>query len=174
MDEPIQDQYFDWLCAKALPAYSKNYSGLMQILYRTEFVWLVPGDRNRVEDGVELRDYFLREAFIKKDPESIWYNEPCSIFEALLAFSGRAEFQTDIPVRDWFWTFMSNLELDEYRRVSSEDVSVIEEILYIFVWRTYNETGNGGLFPLDRHEEDQRKVEIWYQFCVWVDEKGLI
>jgi hypothetical protein len=172
MGEPIEAEYFDWLCAKALPAYSQNYSGLMQILYRTEFVWLVPGDRNRLEDGVELREYFLREAFMKKDP--VWFDEPCSLLEVLIAFAKRAEFQTDIPIRDWFWTFLGNLELDEYRRVSTDNVSIIEEILYIFIWRTYNSTGYGGLFPLDHPKEDQRKVEIWYQFCAWVDEKELI
>jgi hypothetical protein len=174
MGEPIQDEYFGWLCAKALPAYSQNYVDLMRILYRTEFVWLISGDRNRVEDGVELRDYFLREAFMKKDPESDWFNEPCSVLEVLIAFAKRAEFQTDIPVRDWFWTFLANLDLDEYRRVSSEDLPLIEEILYIFIWRTYNASGYGGLFPLDNPEEDQRKVEIWYQFCAWVDEKELV
>lgn len=172
MSEPIQEEYFDWLCAKVVSPYIQNYWDLMQILFRTEFVWVVPGDRNRAEDGKELREYFLNETGWDKD--SLWYSEPISVFEVLIAFAGRASFQTDIPVNDCFWMFMANLKLDEYRQVSELDLSVIEEILYTFVWRTYGANGHGGLFPLDEPKEDQRTVEVWYQFCAWVDEKGLI
>ncbi len=172
MNEPIEEIYFDWLCSKVISPYSKNHYELMQILFQTEFIWVVPGDRNRAEDGVELREDFLRQAFIKKDAE--WFNESCSIFEALLSFAKRLSFQTDDPVREWFWIFMKNLELDEYRQVSKEDILVIEEILYNFVWRIYSPNGYGGLFPLDNPKEDQRKVEIWYEFCAWADEKDLI
>ncbi len=66
------------------------------------------------------------------------------------------------------------LKLNEYRQVSKSDALVIEEIIHNFVWRTYDSTGYGGLFPLDDPKEDQRKVEIWYEFCAWVEEKGLI
>lgn len=172
MNEPLESTYFEWLCAKVLSRYVSNYYDLMQILFRTEFVWFIPGDRNRAADGIELREYFFREAYIKRDPE--WFNEPCSVFEVFIAFAQRASFQTDIPVRDCFWLFMNNLKLDDYRQVSKADIPVIEEIIYTFIWRTYEETGCGGLFPLDDPTEDQRKVEVWYQFCAWVDEKELV
>ncbi len=155
MTEPIENEYFNWLFAKVVLPYSQNYYGLLQILYRTEFVWIVSGDRNRKEDGLELREYFLTEAFMKKDLE--WFNEPCSLLEVFVAFAKKAEFQTDIPARDWFSTFLENLGLDRYIRVSKEDIPNIEEVLYSFVWRTYNSTGDGGLFPLDNPEERSKE-----------------
>lgn len=172
MSEPIEEAYFNWLCAKVKPFHNKNHYELLRILYSTEFVWTVAGDRNRQEDGIELRQYFLNETHYAKDP--VWFNELCSVFEMFISFANRASFQTDAPVKDWFWIFMTNLRLNEYRQVSARDASIIEEILYTFVWRTYEPNGDGGLFPLDEPKEDQRDVEIWYQFCAYVDENDLI
>lgn len=172
MSEPIEAEYFNWLCAKVISPGTVNYYDLIKILYQTEFVWVVPGDRNRREDGLELRQYFLNESNLDKD--STWYNDLCSVLEVLISFAQRASFQTDTPVQEWFWIFMDNLGLSEFRHVSDSDLLVIEEILYNFVWRTYKPDGYGGLFPLDRTEEDQTQIEIWYQFCAWVDEKELI
>jgi hypothetical protein len=172
MDEPIEEAYFNWLCAKVLSPYINNYHDLMRILHRTEFVWFVPGDRNRKEDGVELREHFLNET--RFEGSSDWRNELCSVLEVLIAFANRASFQIDIPPSDCFWLFMENLNLKEYRQIAPTELSIIEEILYDFIWRTYDSHGCGGLFPLDEPEEDQRDVEIWYQFCAWVDEKALI
>ncbi len=172
MSEPIEEVYFNWLCAKVTSPYINNYNDLLQILHRTEFVWFISGDRNRKEDGLELRDYFINESGYAKDP--LWYNELCSVLEVLIAFAQRANFQTDIPVSELFWVFMENLKLNEYRQVSERDLIEIDEILHTFIWRMYDENGYGGLFPLDTPHEDQKHVEIWYQFCAWVDEKQLI
>ena len=38
--------------------------------------------------------------------------------------------------------------------------------------RTYSENGKGGLFPLRKYSEDQRKVPIWYQFNAWLEENS--
>lgn len=172
MDEPIEEAYFNWLCAKVTSPYINNYYDLLRILHKTEFVWFISGDRNRKEDGLELRDYFLNESGYEKD--SLWYDELCSIFEVFIAFAQRACFQTDIPVNEWFWIFMENLKLNEYRQVSNSDLLEIDEILHTFIWRVYESNGYGGLFPLDTTCQDQRQVEIWYQFCAWLDEKELI
>lgn len=172
MTEPIEEAYFNWLCAKVLSPHINMYYDLMRILHSTEFVWSILGDRNRQEDGVELRQYFLNASEYEKDLN--WFTEPCSLLEVFISFAQRASFQTDTPVQDWFWIFMTNLCLDEYRQVSNSDLPVIEDILYSFIWRTYKPNGYGGLFPLDTTNEDQREVEIWYQFCAWVDEKELI
>ena len=171
MGEPIETEYFNWLCAKVLNRGVKSYYSLLEILYQTEFVWVVSADRHRVEDGLELRQDFFRETFTKRD--SIFENEPCSVFELLVSFANRASFQTSAPVRDWFWVFMANLQLDQFRSVSDLDRSTIEQILHTFIWRTYDPNGIGGLFPLSITHNDQRKVEIWYQFYEYLDDQGL-
>jgi len=171
MVEPIENEYFNWLCAKVLDSSTNNHYTLLGILHRTEFVWVVPADKHRAQDGIELRTYFLNETGVESDP--LWKGGPCSVLEFLIAFANRASFQTDIPVKEWFWEFMNNLKLDEFRQVSDDDVYVIEDILYTFIWRQYEPNGYGGLFPLNETRNDQRKIEVWYQFSEYVHERGL-
>lgn len=171
MEEPLEETYFNWLCAKVSLNKGPMYLDLMRILHKTEFVWIIPGDRNRAEDGQELRLNFLREAFIKRN--EAWLQDPCSILEFLIAFANRAYFQTDTSLNDWFWQFMTNLDLAEYRQVSESDMPVIEDILSTLVWRTYDPSGHGGMFPMRWPKDDQREVEIWYQFFAYLDDQGL-
>ena len=169
MTEPLEEQYFNWLCAKVRENSGPNHISLFRIMHMTEFPWTVEGDRNRAADGRELRIYFCNEAFLKRDQS--WLHEPCTIFEMLIALADKANFQTDIPAQDWFWNFMNNLNLDGFRRVTGNDEARIHEILHTFVWRLYDEYGNGGIFPLRRPRNDQRKVELWYQLFEYLDEK---
>lgn len=171
MEEPIENLYFNWLCAKVLNVTVRNYYDLMHILYTTEFVWIIEGDKNRAEDGCELREDFTRETgyFDQELNES-----PCSVFEVLLAIANRASFQTDTPVREWFWRFMRNLGLDEYRRVQDFDRPVIEDVLNMFIYRTYRSDGHGGLFPMNDTNDDQRKKELWHQLCEYLDDQRLL
>lgn len=172
MREPIEDLYFNWLCAKVLDTSTRNYYNLAHILYSTEFVWIIPFDKHRVEDGIELRDDFLRET--QTEVDVLWYEQPCSIFEVMVAFAKRASFQTDISVANWFKEFIINLRLDPFRVVSDSDVPYIHDILNTFMWRTYDPSGDGGLFPMRRTHNDQKEIEIWLQFCEYVDDRGLI
>lgn len=173
MPEPIEGAYFNWLCAKVQRDRAKHiYVDLLRILYSTEFVWALPEDKNRAEDGLELRQDFLRES--RERPNPHWFNQPCSVLEVLVAFANRASFQTDISVRDWFWEMLDNLDMGEYRQVSRSDEVHIQEKLHNFIWRTYDPSGYGGLFPMRWPRSDQRKVEIWYQFCEYLEDRGLI
>jgi hypothetical protein len=172
MREPIEHLYFNWLCAKVLPGSGSAYHKLMVILHKTEFVWVVPADRHRASEGIYLREDFLSESGLES--ELAWREEPCSMLELLIGFAKRASFQTGASVKTWFWDFMENLNLIEYRQVSKKDRLVIADILDSFIWRQYDPSGRGGLFPLDSTPNDQRNVEIWYQFAEYVLEHSLI
>jgi hypothetical protein len=173
MNEPLENLYFNWLCAKVIrlenPTPSLTYWKLLRELHNTEFVWLLTGDDNRAEDGLELRYEFVLEADIPDDP--IWRSIGCSVLEMLIAFSRRTEFMTSEPAAFWFWEFISNLGLKRMNDVNASS-DRIASTLYKFVWRQYNFNGRGGgLFPLRRPQHDQREVEIWYQFSEWIYEK---
>lgn len=175
MSEPIEESYFNWLCSKVLDRSRLSnpaYRDLLYILHKSEFVWRVLGDKNRCEDGIELRHSFLLTTRVQSDSE--WEATPCSIFEMLYAFALKAEFQTDMPAKQWFWIFITNLKLDGYQHISEDDVLDVVDILYNFVWRIYDPTGIGGIFPLFKPKYDQRYIEIWYQFCEYVEEQGLV
>lgn len=169
MSEPIEESYFNWLCAKVRDPYATIYLDLLRILHRTEFVWVLPYDENRAMDGMDLRSYFVTETGLDPDPN--WSHTPCSVLEMLLGLANQLEFLTDTPTREWFWTFMTNLKLDEYRQVSDEDLPVIEDILYAFVWRTYAYDGRGGIFPLRWPKRNQREHEIWHQLGDYLEEQ---
>lgn len=179
MTEPVESEYFDWLKELVIdynPNSDANYYDLFRILYSTEFVWdpvLAHGDHNRADDGKELRIDFLREKNMHSDEDPLWLDGPCSVFEMLIAFAKRAEFQTDMPYREWFWKFLENLDLHEYRRVSRRDLSKIEEKLETFLERKYGGNGRGGILPMRVPWRNQKEVEIWYQFFDYLQEQGI-
>lgn len=169
MSEPLEEEYFNWLCARVVDVQPPTYYGLMTILHRTEFVWVVAEDENRAHDGLNLRIPFCREA--GANPGMMWMG--CSVLEMLIALAEKVAFQTEISEKDWFWRMLANLGIDEYQIVPVGHEGHIEEILYNFLWRTYSPDGRGGLFPLRKPQHDQRGVEIWYQWAEYVEEQGL-
>ncbi len=175
MSEPLENVYFNWLCAKVIDPMDfdreATHWDLLKKLHRTEFVWLILGDDNRAEEGKELRREFIFQAEIPDDPE--WRTViGCSVLEMLIAFARRAEFQDETPVKDWFWEFMDNLRLTNYNDQGGYDDEEVEIILDMFIWRTYSPSGDGGLFPIRRKCPDQREIEIWYQFCNYLEDQN--
>ena len=176
MEGHVEDLYFNWLCAKVQqvehPTPSLTHWNLLRELHRTEFVWLLSGDDNRAEDGVDLRPEFARESFIKMDPD--WEQLGCSLLEMLIAFSRRASFEVDLTSAEWFWEFLQNLGLAQFDDAHDITPDEIGQVLFKLIWRTYDMNGRGGLFPMQHPEHDQRHVEIWYQFCEYLVEQGMI
>ena len=176
MEEPIEEVYFRWLYSLVasvdVPTPSLNYWRLMSALHNTEFVWVVVGDHNRAEDGVDIRMDFLRTSNVDVDPE--WFDLPCSLLEMLIGFSRKVEFETDTPARDWFWIFLSNLGIAKFSDSALNTEATTQMVIDRLIWRTYRSDGQGGLFPLGRSRKDQRKVEIWYQFCDYLVDQDLL
>ena len=174
MKGPLDEPYFTWLSAKVVlgDRMSQSYLKLLRQLYETEFVWFMIGDDNRARDGLDLRHEFLRESRLDNDP--VWFEVGCSVLEMLIGLSRRAEFQTDLVAQEWFWVFIRNLNLADYHDENAYNYDHdVSEILYDFVWRTYEYDGTGGLFPMKNPPEDQREVEIWYQFSEYLVEQGM-
>lgn len=173
MDDSIDDAYFLWLGAKVadLPAVAVQWDVLRE-LHGTEFAWLVVGDDNRAMDGIELRTYFCNE--VGACPHPIWMGMGCSILELFIAFAMRCEFQTDIPVKEWFWMFIENLGIKASVNSHGFIPMAIQDILHLFIWRLYEYSGyGGGLFPLRDAHQDQRQLELWYQFNDYIVENHL-
>src|SRR5689334_13453147 len=131
MSEPLENLYFNWLCAKVVDVNETSpgltYWKLFRTLHTTEFVWLLPGDDNRSEDGKELRIEFLLQADIPDDPDWRTLIE-CSVLEMLIAFARRTEFMSSISAREWFWIFIENLGLKEHNDANFNGAQV-DEIL---------------------------------------------
>lgn len=139
----------------------------MQHLNDTPYIWVVPRDDNRGQDGIALRREFLRE----EHALGITFTGPCSLLEVLVALSRRLAFESEGEPAWWFWHMMQNLNIahnhdDEYFEKE------VEEVLTSLMFRTYQPNGCGGLFPLRNPSEDQRHVEIWYQAQAYILEGG--
>lgn len=172
MDAPLDELYLVWLYGQVanttIKAPRKTYWDLMRALFTTEFVWFVPNDDARVEDGRELRSEFLYDAEIPEvDPD--WMDQGCSFLEMLIALSRRVAFQTDNSASYWFWRLIDNLGLGECNDMHKGHLAdIVEEVTDRITFRTYDPDGRGGLFPLKHADMDQTKVEIWFQMQAYV------
>jgi hypothetical protein len=170
----LDEQYLTWLYARignvneTRAAYT--FWQLLYFLQHREFVWLVPNDDNRVEDGRDLRLEFLDEAGLSGRVDPNWLGRGCSVLEMIMGVAKRMSFDTDRAPHSCFWEMMNNLGLSGYtdRTFNERRVSDIVENL---IWRTYLPDGRGSLFPLRHPKFDQREVEIWYQMSMYILER---
>lgn len=171
MSKPLDEMYLEWLyCQVGDPAIkdpTRTYWRMAKTLYTKEFVWLIPNDSNRIEDGKDLRYEFVDQSGLN-DVDREWIHLGCSMLELFVGLSRRLAFQADGEPRDWFWQLIVNAGLDEYNDTYRGLEKPVSEILDRIIWRTYNSDGHGGLFPLQSPERDQREVELWYQLNAYI------
>lgn len=178
----FENAYRKWVRNKVDP--SSSFTILMDILDSMEFRWTVDNDENREEDGRDLRLRFEDESGLECPDEVL--QGPCSVLEMLFSLSIRMEdsimYDPDIGDRysDWFWVMLDNLGVAVYSDRSiflgekDGDPYVggipthIEYTVRRWMDREYDRDGTGGIFPIPGSEEDQRKVEIWYQMMDYV------
>lgn len=168
----INNRYFEWLskivCGRR---YAKqiSYRKLFMYLYDTDFRYSILMDANRAEDGLDLREKFSREEGV-----DLYLDKPCSVLEMMVALSLRCEQEyMDDPIfgdrtGQWFWGMVVNLGLGSMID-DRFDIDYVEETVNIFLDREYSPDGEGGLFRIKDCEDDLRDVEIWYQFCWYLD-----
>lgn len=166
----LDDQYLTWLYSRVAEVKtrksSKTYWNLFRQLYSTEFVWFVPNDDNRAEDGRELRCEWVADQGIQADHD--WLSLGCSFLELLIGLARRLEFEAGGNTPSWFWHLIDNVGLLGFHDRSNFSEEEVEDRTSAIIWRTYDENGNGGLFPLQRSSHDQRRVEIWYQLSEYL------
>lgn len=169
-----EEDYFIWLCAKVTEPTSvgQTYWSLLRELHTYEFVWVVPGDANRMSDGFDMKTEFCRAFDLPPDIFDEYDRATrVSVLEVLVAFTRHAEFQTECSEVFWFTTFLKNLDLIDEYDAGGIDEERIRAILYNFVWRLYEPNGEGGLFPLSSSRYDQREIELWFQFFEYIDQE---
>lgn len=163
-----RDGYFTWLTSLiGEPYFDKgHHSMLLRVLYQREFWWTVENDSNRAGDGLYLRKTYEEETGLSAGIEG-----PCRMLEMLVALAKRIEdsimYDPDEGDRTymWFWEMMGNLDLIQFddAHFDADAWSDANHILDILLERNYACDGNGGLFPLQNSNYDQRKTEIWWQ-----------
>lgn len=178
MTRDLHNEYFDWLCSLINDSQLSNkpYFKLLLYLYDTEFVYVLPMDGNRYEDGINLRYRFGNENYIEGPViASCLDDKPCSILEMMVALADRCEthimFNPEngkMPGR-WFWKMISNLGLEDMYD-DNFDGEYVNSVIWRFLNREYDSDGVGGLVYLPNSRYDLRSMEIWYQMMHYLSD----
>lgn len=175
MRERVNKDYFewlyDWVCRRR---YAKeiSYRKLLGYLHTIEFIYTIPKDGNRADDGIRLRYRFAKQ-YRGIYSADLYLEGPCSVLEMMVALALRGEetIMDDPLLGDrtgqWFWSMITNMGLGSM--VDERfDEEIAGEAVYRMMNREYEPNGKGGLFTVDRGL-DLREVEIWYQFMWHLD-----
>ena len=178
IEHGINADYFEWLYEGMCgDRYSKNvsYRKLLERLHNINFRYTIPNDRNRANDGKNLRYSFAVAEGCEDNPEMIteYLEGPCSVFEMMVALAQRCESVMDDPkigdrTGQWFWGMIANLGLNGMTD-NRYDEQYVNDVINRFLDREYKSNGRGGLFTIRNCEYDLRNVEIWYQLCWYLD-----
>jgi hypothetical protein len=176
--QTIDVEYYQWLVSQIkIGNPNKTCNEMFEIMHNTEFVWFIPNDGNRVGDGKYLRENYFRFELDSVYEEGDLVIEFVSFLEVLVGLSVRFAWvmsdQGNEPY--WAWRLVKNIDLHKmFDPLTNKKVEKINEVLYNVIWRTYDRSGHGGFFPLDRTTDDQTKKEIWYQMQEYSMEKDPI
>lgn len=164
MKDELSDRYFLHLTRMMridLPEH-RNFNRLLNQLYSTEFYFVHPLDENRLLDGMELRDLYLRGRSLPMPP---------CVLEVLAAFSKRIEENIlGEPGNDryerMFWVMLNNLGLLYFEdfKYDEEKVSMILQN-----WMS-RKSKKSALFPLKKTTRDESELDFWWQMQLYVDE----
>lgn len=179
LESRINEEYFEWLYSKVCDTCSRvneerydrfseghTFRKLLSYLHSIEFVWDIPMDGNRAEDGISLRYHFTYEMGYD-DCVSEYIEGPCSILEMMVALAIGMENIMDDPrlgdrTGQWFWSMIVSLGLSGmYDRNFKEGVA--ERAIERFLNREYEPNGRGGLFTIRNCPDDLRDYDILVQ-----------
>lgn len=166
----IKHEYFRWLQSQV--GKGSRYTHLLTLMHEKEFVWFVPNDDNRSQDGRDLRLEFIHEELDDESGTAAFRCQPVSVLEVMIGLTRRLEFETDCDALNWAAILIENLGLHECKgRLSPGQVDYVNDQLDDLVWRRYHPDGTGGFFPLAWPDKDQTKVELWYQMSSYINER---
>jgi hypothetical protein len=164
MKNQVEQQYFEWLISQINVQGTRTFYDLFEVLFTIEFDWTVPHDKNRTQDGLDLRTEFF-------NGQKIRLNKRATVLEVIIALSRRLAFIAGGRAEDWAWQLLTNLRLNKMTDPFTENKArKVNNILETLIWRQYREDGSGGFFPLNWPDQDQTQVEIWYQMQKYVNE----
>jgi hypothetical protein len=168
----LPEDYLRWLEPQLRDEHGnpdKTYWDLLNVMWEREFGWVMEMDQNRMQDGLDLRVEFAREHRIH--PDAMDPLGPCTFLEVLIGLSRRLAFIAGGQAPGWAWQLLGNLEFHRMSDpISQPKHRRIEEIMTSVIERRYLPDGTGGFFPLAWPDDDQTKIELWYQLNAYVGE----
>lgn len=183
----LKHSYFAWLYNIVDPNGVAKITKLCYLLYSRRFTWFIPNDDNRCQDGIELRETFLdqnpKDRDYNTDATDLFMQRECSVLEVLVGIAKRIDFimydqnQEELTAK-WFAMMVTNLGLQIYTdekynsyALPSEVEAQINEVVYNWLERRYDDLGTGSIFPLKKAPRlTMRRTEIWMQMQAYIQE----
>ena len=117
LQDEVANEYFEWMselvCGDRF-AQRFSFRKLLMQLHTTEFTYCLKMDKNREEDGIDLRYRFAYEHPEIPNAEN-YLDGPCSVLEMMIALAIRCEEQfmdnalLGNRTAQWFWGMITNL-----------------------------------------------------------------
>lgn len=168
----LDKEYREWFIDQLNVIDGLDYGPLLCELFDVEFYSLVKYDEDRGADGMALRDVWAKE---------IGYRDrfdfgPPKLLEVLVGIAKRIEFQIfgSQYIDEWdyvkiFWDLIWNLGLkDMHGDLSKRDCDTFLERCDTFLERCDK---NVTLFCIKNDHRDMRKLPLWTQMGLYVNEK---
>ena len=164
-----------------------GYLKLCEILHNTPFLPIIDMDSNRCSDCCNLRVEFADSISVDDFESSVIVDlldgslgETGTMMEFTVIFAELMNFEMsdsefEASTRKWFLEMMCNCGLDKYKNeeVLNDEQKAsenIKEVLDKVIFRKTGWDGEGGFFPLDYPQYDQRKVEFLIQMNNYIEE----
>lgn len=152
--------YFKWLMQSA--GIPKTYETVCELLFTTDYIWLIDIDEDRAEDGITLRYRYGDEHGYNSMFDIM--DSPCSCLEMILALAKRQGiiFNDEDDIWNWVGPMFDSLGL-------SPGIDYEDALFKISRWlnRKFYPDGRGGLFTIHNCDKDLRKVDYWTQANWW-------
>ena len=175
MRRRVADAYFDWMYDLVCHDRFSNdisYRKLLIYLHDTEFIYLMPIDANRADDGLNLRYRFAYNTRWRY--ADLYLTGPCSVLEMMVALAIRCEedYMDDATIGDrtgqWFWSMITSLGLG-HMDDARFDQRYANDVITTFIEREDDRDGKGGLFTVRRCRDDMRHIDIWHQMLRYLN-----
>lgn len=128
-------------------------------------------DNDRAKDGLYLRSLYFQETGNELNMDL----GECRLLEMMIGLARRCE--ADIMYNNflgnrtgqWFWEMIASLKLGQMTD-AYYDEEYVEMRISNFLNRRYKINGEGGLFTVEHIIEDMRKISIWKQMNLYLNE----
>ena len=175
-ESTLESNYFDWLYSLVVYdqyTLKRSFKTLLTYLFDTPFIAIVYLDKNRICDGLYLREHFISDYnYDDYALDELNRVKPCSVLEVMIGLANRCATTIldgeDYGLYDMFWGMIDNLGLLGMHD-DNFNLDQVEDIVHTFINREYEPNGKGGLFTVHR-QEDLRNVDIWYQMMWYLSE----
>lgn len=136
---------------------------LLYYLFEVDYIWTIPLDINRAQDGIDLRCLWANLTKLETY-DTVFKNKKCSMLEMLIAFAIRIEndFMGDTGVNkssEWFHLMITNLGIHD-DLYNFDRGRVDHALLYFFNHQI-------SLFKVPNF--DLTGLQLWDQMNMWLN-----